>query len=339
MAACIALLVLAFFAGWLAQHHRVNTAPDRPIAQQMPTHPPSPEPQRTLVITHFVILYREVDAAAVYQLAARLEARYVKLRGDLGLSATSANTYTIEVATDQVQNLFSFNYLTRKMSVTSPTLLSGPTLLTGPKLLAAPVEIPAATLLEEATLYPLARFVLYEAIDQHGLRWKKNFYPWRTIVAGIPLWELWDEGGPLSTGHEEIIRWLYANGKNPGAAKALPDGYERLCRVYRIWQISPRDLYLPLACRPSDQHPAHFPALPATWLQPQSESESEFAIAVMNETLIEYIVATYGRDQLPALLTATGSYSDKVTLIHALFGISAADFEAGWQNYLEAHYR
>ena len=55
-------------------------------------------------------------------------------------------------------------------------------------------------------------------------------------------------------------------------------------------------------------------------------------------TLIEYAVAAYGREQLPMLVTSLRQYDSWETLIPAVYGVSVAEFEAGWQAYLAAHY-
>jgi hypothetical protein len=55
-------------------------------------------------------------------------------------------------------------------------------------------------------------------------------------------------------------------------------------------------------------------------------------------TLIEYAVATYGREHLAALMAGLGQYESWDTLLPGVFGVSAAEFEAGWQAYLTAHY-
>jgi hypothetical protein len=54
--------------------------------------------------------------------------------------------------------------------------------------------------------------------------------------------------------------------------------------------------------------------------------------------LIDYAVTTYGREQLPMLVAGLGHYDRWETLIPAVYGVSAAEFEAGWQAYLLAHY-
>lgn len=55
-------------------------------------------------------------------------------------------------------------------------------------------------------------------------------------------------------------------------------------------------------------------------------------------TPIDYAVATYGRGRLPMLVAGLGHYDRWETLIPAVYGVSSADFEAGWQAYLTAHY-
>ena len=55
-------------------------------------------------------------------------------------------------------------------------------------------------------------------------------------------------------------------------------------------------------------------------------------------TLIEYAVATYDRERLPALVAGLGHYESWETLIPAVYGVSPAEFEAGWQAYLAAQY-
>jgi hypothetical protein len=55
-------------------------------------------------------------------------------------------------------------------------------------------------------------------------------------------------------------------------------------------------------------------------------------------TLIEYAVATYGRDRLPVLMAGLGQSESWDTLLPAVYGVSSAEFEAGWQAYLADHY-
>jgi hypothetical protein len=69
---------------------------------------------------------------------------------------------------------------------------------------------------------------------------------------------------------------------------------------------------------------------------PSTPSVVPISIAVA--TLIEYAVATYGRERLPALVASLSQHNNWETLIPAVYGVSAAEFEAGWQAYLATNY-
>lgn len=56
------------------------------------------------------------------------------------------------------------------------------------------------------------------------------------------------------------------------------------------------------------------------------------------ETIVEYAVDAYSRERLPALLGGLGEYETWDTLIPAVFGVPADEFEAGWQAYVATHY-
>lgn len=74
----------------------------------------------------------------------------------------------------------------------------------------------------------------------------------------------------------------------------------------------------------------------AAWGVGQRSSHPGQTVAVA--TLIEYAVATYGRERLPAFVAGLGQYERWEMLIPAVYGVSAAEFEAGWQAYLTAQY-
>ena len=59
---------------------------------------------------------------------------------------------------------------------------------------------------------------------------------------------------------------------------------------------------------------------------------------IAQETVVEYAVTTYGRECLPKLLDALDTHTTWEDLLPAVFGVSAAAFEFGWQNYLASHY-
>lgn len=52
------------------------------------------------------------------------------------------------------------------------------------------------------------------------------------------------------------------------------------------------------------------------------------------ETFIDFVVVTYGRERLPALLRGLSLHSSWDTLIPDVFGVSRAEFEARWQRFV-----
>jgi hypothetical protein len=66
--------------------------------------------------------------------------------------------------------------------------------------------------------------------------------------------------------------------------------------------------------------------------------EVSFDSPIMTVTIIEYVVAAHGREQLPVLIAAMGQHTHTGSLIPATFGVSVAEFEAGWQSYLAEQY-
>jgi hypothetical protein len=51
-------------------------------------------------------------------------------------------------------------------------------------------------------------------------------------------------------------------------------------------------------------------------------------------TLIEYAVDAFGRERLPVLAAGMGQHQGWNTLLPAVYGVSATEFEAGRQGYL-----
>jgi hypothetical protein len=224
----------------------------------------------------------------------------------------------------------------RKLTVSSPALLS------------APVEMAASTLLNEELIYPLAQLTLSAAIDRRDTARRSYFVDWPAFNDALPLWEVWDAGGPLVSGREPLVRWLYANSQvAPSERQPLPAGYMTLCRLQHIWPATFQEMLIPFVCTDADKWLASSRSslAPLTLLKPmkyqheiRSSQNGPYSITVTGETVIEYIVATYGRDKLPALIATMGNYTTFDELIPALFGVSRGEFEAGWQRYLAQRY-
>jgi hypothetical protein len=110
---------------------------------------------------------------------------------------------------------------------------------------------------------------------------------------------------------------------------------------------------IPLTCTPVDenwQSTALYPTMPirfaelCCWLTDPDASPSIYpevepvGRVVAMETIIEYVVATYGRESLPRLIAAVGQHRSWHSLIPEIFDISADEFEVGWQRYLAHQY-
>jgi hypothetical protein len=54
-------------------------------------------------------------------------------------------------------------------------------------------------------------------------------------------------------------------------------------------------------------------------------------------SIVDYGVATYGRQSLRRLLQATAVHDNWETLIPAVYGVSVEEFEAGWQAHIWGH--
>jgi hypothetical protein len=201
-------------------------------------------------------------------------------------------------------------------------------------------------------VYPLATLVVMKVIDPYPEQWKWGVLRWRSVIDALRLWTLWADGGPLAAGREEVVRWLYQNAQAApvDGHTALPAGYARLCHTYRVWGLAPRQTSLPLTCNESDTDqgsPRSNPGLalrlrevpPDVQIQSVPRVVPNLASRVVSlETMIEYVVATYGRGRLPHLMAALGEHASWQTLIPAVFGVSAVEFEAGWHAYLTELY-
>jgi hypothetical protein len=56
-------------------------------------------------------------------------------------------------------------------------------------------------------------------------------------------------------------------------------------------------------------------------------------------TVLEFVVATYGTEQLPRFVAALGEHSRLETLIPAVFELSSEEFERDWRAFLAALYQ
>ncbi len=295
-------------------------------------------PWQTVRTAHFTLRHRTVDTAAVTEAAPRLDRLYEQLRHDVGLPIVPLKPdISVEISGDRQASAFTL----AERALVAPS----------PALLAVPADMTASDILYEAMVYPLARLVVNEVIDQYPLARHGGAVAWWPLVDALPLWAMWDGEGLLASGRSEVVRWLLQNAQaaTPSARKAVPDGYARLCHTYHIWNLAPAQMSVPLSCTGADQRWTHLmpPALPlrldaSVYAGSHPDGALRLPISgsqiVALETVIEYVAATYGRASLPRLIAAFGDHASWQSLIPEVFGISAAEFEAGWQAYLTTQY-
>jgi hypothetical protein len=209
-------------------------------------------------------------------------------------------------------------------------------------------------LLAHSIALPLLERVLAQASEQYAIR-----APWQPLLDGLRLWQVWDLDLPLAAWQEEVVTWVYADlpTTRPGQTVVLPARYKALCAAHHLWLPSPVQIEIPLLCAKL----AWEDLLLSPWgwydpltrlaqlgvpLRPGKYREEPDSLrlvrhpghTVAQATLVEYAVATSGRERLPGLVAGLGHYASWDTRLPAVLGVSAAEFEAGWQVYLATHY-
>ena len=314
---------------------------------------------RNLETIHFHIHFPQVDDQAVKQAGPRLDALYEQMRKDYGLPANDNDTkVTLEVAVPDSLDPPPVTHLdtgNRTITVTTPTLLE------------VPEGMADADILFQSVIYPLSALLQAEALQHHEDRWRINAGDWRPLLNALDLWQMWHSGD----GSVRLLAWrseLFGTAFTQTVQHGLPNAgaaEQPLCAIYQIWGITNFTTFTDLACSqlihaapgkwsmpleirviPDGLNPNGFvsPAYfstarlptPTAYSTPGSvrvglQDQNSF---IALEAVIDYAAATYGRERLPALFEACGVYSGWDDLIPALFGVSPADFEQGWQAYI-----
>jgi hypothetical protein len=123
---------------------------------------------------------------------------------------------------------------------------------------------------------------------------------WATLVDGLRLWLL-REQSKLPSQSLATVEVLFRSGIKAGIAPRL------------AW-IGPGDVPCSYGFTAGAIH------------------GSEYGIYAV--AFVEYAANAYGRDRLPALIEGMKRHDSWETLIPAVYGVSAAEFEAGWQAWL-----
>jgi hypothetical protein len=285
--------------------------------------------RRSLETEFFSFSYHEIDAASVEAVAAGIDAIYIDLRQDYGLPPV-AERLTIVIHTDQSKVEFAC-YPPNHLCLPSPALAS------------LPVDLSEQEALQLQLLNALVYRVRSEALEVARFK-----YEWQLAEVVLPRMQMRRHNHRLSAWHTELVSWLYGiQTRMPKPdQEMLERELERLCDSHQIasrQRLVADVISANLCVAPSRSDLYFLTQYKATdtlgrvlWPDPEWWVGKPFHPEVLAfETLLDYLVGTYGRDALPKLVDGFRRYNTWQTLISAVFGISAEEFERGWQEYLQ----
>ncbi|MCL4860485.1 MAG: hypothetical protein KJZ93_13805 [Caldilineaceae bacterium] len=295
-------------------------------------------PERSLATPYFIYHFRQTDAPAVIAVAPQMDALYATMQRNFGLPIKpTPEKLLIEVSVTQPPGRATPWFLVRdRLIVPSPAVYWAPT------------ELSDSELLAQSLALPLLAQVLAQANEQYHIG-----LTWQPLIGGLYLWQVWELDLPLAVWREEVVHWLYVDlpAAAPGATVVVPKRYQALCDAHKLWMSSPVQIEIPLLCLDWEWERLFFAFWslrdPFTRLDQLAAPVHDFdspetkhhrGRSVALATLIEYAVAAYGRERLPVLVAGLEEHENWETLLPAVFGVSASEFEAGWQNYLASRY-
>jgi hypothetical protein len=306
-------------------------------------------PPRRLETDHFVFHYAAPDETAVTEAAAEADALYRVLSANwsFGLLTDAKVQEKVRVEVDPAYAPGSL-----------PTINGDPDALivASPAAYLAPFELGDADLLEQAIVLGLLNDLAAQARRRY-----QRLPQWHPLLNGMQLWQLWALDLPLAAWREPVVAWVIEDSRHSAleASAITPAFYAELCAAHQVWMRSPRQIHIPLVCtepvweeeglrtwRNSYTPPPHSAGLTSNLqaLEPYRGMNGSNQLlhpgdAVVMATVIEYAVAVYGQARLPVLVASLEGHTRWETLTQAVFGVSVAEFEAGWRAYLADRYR
>jgi hypothetical protein len=299
--------------------------------------PPSPDilgTRLSLESDFFTFSYHQLDEASVEAVVAELDALYINLRQDYSLPS-AAERMTVVLFNDQTE----VDRTEVEFACYRPNHLCLPS----PALASLPVELSEREALQLQLLSALVYRVRGDASELARFK-----YEWQLAEIVLPRMQMRRHSSRLSAWHTEIVRWLYGiqartpKPDNEMLAQELAhlcDSHQITAHLRLITDVALADLCMApplpdlhyLAQYKAPDHLIRFPWPNRTWWV----GKQFWLEAMALETLLDYVVVTYGDDGLPKLVDGFRRYETWETLIPAVFGISAEEFEQGWQAYLQ----
>lgn len=290
---------------------------------------------RQLATDHLLWTYRARDQQVVEAAAQAVDRLYVQLRRDLALGPPpTQDPLVIDLRVDALPGRIHY-----RLAPTATLVLPSPAAYL------APAHLTDADLLMQAAGLALVQIVRVQAAAAYGL---DSAWP---LVEGIGLWQIWAMDLGLSEWQDDLIRWAYAERQDAPTVR-LPAAYAELCMAHRLWLSRPTLIGIPLDCNDSDTSAARALVLrdspnrlalgePTERLSAYYRTRDlDYDLALRQgrilyqATVVDYIVATYGREHLPALITALDTHDTWATLLPARLGVDKETFEQGWRRHV-----
>lgn len=186
------------------------------------------------------------------------------------------------------------------------TLVDGSIRLPSPALFNLFLDYTAEELLASLTRSTLAGQMLTIQVDHTAVRPQ-----WRPMVAALSIWLTDSDVLPLAPRPHQRTYAVRASLDSSVPLASLLDCNPCAGRMSRLR---------------SDSDVPHY-------AQPHLHNQ----LRASTLSLIDFVVATYGLDVLPALVQGFNQYEDWTTLVPAVFDVSVAELELAWHRKLESN--
>lgn len=298
--------------------------------------------RRQLQSQHFIFDYSTMDNEAVIQTVPQIDALYEEMQKYLfpGL-VLGGDRLTITIEPGQNNQ--------KKQEQTR-------IVVTSPAAMLIPADIATSEVLRQSVL-----FALYDHIAMQVFTGNDRPRQQYRQQNALRLWLMWEREVPLAVWRDPLVYWLFEplNTSQRRDTYDAPPFAHDLCANHQLWGLYPLELAIPIECWRTSNGEPHFRVWPYQSTIHAVSLDSLFygtvtgaddlnnsiympitplpepgPYAIMLATVFEYVSESYGREQVPQLLAEIPHHTNAETLIPALFGISANEFEEKWRRYL-----
>ncbi len=298
--------------------------------------------RRQLTSKYFVFAYHTTDDDAVMQAAPQLDALFTEMHTYLDESLVAGAMITITIDPEP-------SHATGQLS---PGIV-----VASPAAALTPSDVgPSEVLLQSLVL------ALYDRLAKNALTAHATSGQRFRLLNALRLWFIWEHDLPLGVWRAPLVQWVFAapNDTQRLAADDIPTFAHDLCAHHTLWVRYPLDVAVPVLCWQNGadeeqvtvwRYQGMIPYIsPSSLLYGATANANEESApaelrlpepgpyAILLATVFEYMTVTYGRDRLPLLLAAIPQHERAETLIPAVFGVTANEFEASWRAYLAERY-